>query len=69
MQHLLVAAVVLARTQDSDAESVLRQWSQKYVLQFMAMEKIAKEQNLDLTKLSPTEIGDLWTKAGTTDSI
>lgn len=66
---LLVAAVVLARTQDSDAESVLRQWSQKYVLQFMAMEKIAKEQNLDLTKLSPTEIGDLWTKAVTTDSI
>ncbi|MCL1885203.1 MAG: nucleoside triphosphate pyrophosphohydrolase [Dehalococcoidia bacterium] len=52
-----------ARRQNIDLESALRESNQKFYRRFSYMEKLCRENKLDLTKMALDEQNKLWNKA------
>ena len=61
---MLAAAVVIARAGNIDAESALRGWAARYRRRFEAMERLARERDLDLAVLDQAGVAALWLEAG-----
>jgi tetrapyrrole methylase family protein/MazG family protein len=60
LAELLAAAVVLARSAGVDAESVLRGWAARFRDRFVALERLAADQGVDLATGDPGTIQELW---------
>jgi uncharacterized protein YabN with tetrapyrrole methylase and pyrophosphatase domain len=63
---LLFSVVNVARWLGVDAESALRGTCQRFARRYAGMERLARQRNLDLTRMSLAEQDLLWeeTKAG-----
>lgn len=57
---LLFSVVNLGRFLGTDPETALTAASNKFVKRFGEMEKLAKEKDLDMAKMSQTELDKLW---------
>ena len=64
LAHVLAAAVVIARAGNIDAESALRGWAARYRRRFEAMERLARERDVDLAVLDQADVAALWLEAG-----
>jgi len=60
---LLFALTNLARHIGIDAEDCLRKTVKKFLRRFQKMEELAKEEGLDLERLSLEDMDELWDKA------
>ena len=58
--ELLATVTLVARAKGFDAESALRAWAGRFRARFLAFEQLAGERGLDVTALSPAEVGALW---------
>ena len=64
LADLLAGAVVAARAQGVDAESVLRGWAAGFRERFVRAETLAREQGTDLGALDSAGVAALWLEAG-----
>jgi tetrapyrrole methylase family protein / MazG family protein len=63
LADLLAGAVVAARAQGVDAESVLRGWAARFRERFVRAEALAAEQGTHLGALDPAGVAALWLQA------
>ena len=57
---VLFSAVNVGRLAKTDSEKALSDTSERFIFRFEGMEKLCKEQGLDINSLSLTELDKLW---------
>ncbi|MBN1850628.1 MAG: nucleoside triphosphate pyrophosphohydrolase [Deltaproteobacteria bacterium] len=65
MGDLLFSLVNLARHLDLNAENLLREANQKFIMRFQEMERELHSMNLDLQKATPAEMNQVWDRIKT----
>ncbi len=61
---LLFAVVDLARSAGVDPEAALRGVSRAFRSRFEGLERVAAERGIDLAKVTPDDVAELWAEAG-----